>query len=185
MPRFRKLIACVFVMWLIGFSSVLTGCTSAEESEVLSALQAALASLNQNRTLIEQYGRDIQSRVDPSSETYADLMEGYVETRDAYNHYLESLARATMSKHPQSELKISADKARDATARFMAGATRTLDRNAPLRGVVFREAIELPDSVTRDLRRIPKREREEMVNHFTDQMKVRSWGKLTSTESGQ
>jgi hypothetical protein len=167
---------------MVSTSLMMAGCTSSEESETLSALEAALASLNQNRTLIEQYGRDVQSRIDTSSETYTTLMQQYEEARDAYNQYLDSVEHDVVSKHHQADVSSTAHAAREASAEFMANATRALDSKAPLRGVVFREAISLPDGLARDLRRIPKADRQGMMDIYANQLKIRSWGRLTAAD---
>ena len=178
----RRMIRYLVSVMMVGTSLMMAGCTSTEESETLSALEAALASLSQNRTLIEQYGRDIQSRIDTSSDTYTTLMQQYEEARDAYNQYLESVEHEVVSKHHHADLSSSAHAAREASAEFMASATRALDSRAPLRRVAFREAISLPDGLVRDLRRIPKADRQGMIDIYANQLKIRSWGRLTAAD---
>jgi len=46
---------------LVGICSLLSGCTSAEETEVISGLQTALSDLQANRSLTEQFVRDIKA----------------------------------------------------------------------------------------------------------------------------
>jgi hypothetical protein len=156
----------------------ITGCTPTEEQDSVTALQAALSSLMQNRSLVEQFGRDIKSSVDPTDPSYSQLMESYESARDSYNHFLDTVELEVAAHHSNAELAPSAKDAQNATTSFLASATRALQPNSDLRGIAFRRAIVIPENLTTALRCLPKRDRRELISRFGDQVRVRSWGQL-------
>lgn len=163
----------------IAFSFVeLVGCTPAEKQEITSDLQTALADLTQNRALMEQFGRDVKSSVDPTDPTYSNLMQSYEEARDEYNHYLDQVELAASTHNSSDALIPSIQRAQEASTQFLSGATRTLAPNSNVRGLAFRKAVVFPESLTRDLNLVPKRMRRNLINTFDDQVRMRSWGKL-------
>jgi hypothetical protein len=162
-------VACVWV----------TGCTQTEESEVLSAVQGAVDSLAQNRALIEQFGRDIQSQVDKQDQQYPELMEQYEEARDAYNQYLDVAEQSAVDGVQKGDLDRSARVVRNTSAKFMENATRALAPNMNVRGIAVRNAIDLPPGVAEALKKIPKKQRKAIIHKYVENLRVRSWGNLT------
>lgn len=174
---FTRRVITLSIMLL--FATVaLTGCTPVEEQDTVSALEAALKSLMQNRALVEQFGRDIKTSVDPTDPHYADLMESYEEARDSYNHFLDVVELEVAARHPKTELEPSVKAAQDATASFLAEATRTLKPHSTLRGEAFQRAIVIPDNLAIQLRRLPKSDRREIISRFSEPVRVRAWGQL-------
>jgi hypothetical protein len=160
-----------------------TGCTSQQEDDVLLALQGALSNLTQNRALIEQFGRDVQSQIDKQDPQYPELMEQYEEARDAYNQYLDATKQSALGNAQSDEVDGAARAVRNTSARFIANAARALAPNTALRGVAIRNAIDLPAGLPEALKRIPKRERKLVVEKYMQNLHVRSWGTLTGESS--
>ena len=172
----RRLLALIICVGLIG----LTGCTTVQEQEVAAALQAALANLTANRALVEQFGREVRTSVDPSDPLYSDLMQSYEDARDEYNNYLTEVELEGIRHHSASAaaLASASQKAQDTTSQFLARATRTLDPNSNIRGAGFHRAVTIPESLPRDLHNLPKRYRQNLISTFDSQVRLRSWGKL-------
>jgi hypothetical protein len=156
-----------------------TGCTQTEETEVLSAVQGAVDSLSQNRALIEQFGRDIQSQVDKQDQQYPELMEQYEEARDAYNQYLDVTEQSAVGGAQKGDLDRSVRVVRNTSARFIESATRALAPNMNVRGIAVRNAIDLPPDVAEALKKIPMKQRKAIVHKYVENLQVRSWGNLT------
>jgi len=162
------LLFCVFV----------GGCTSAEEGDTLSALQSALSTLVANRTLAEQFVRDVKTSVNPSEPEYQQAMESYEEARDSYNHFLDNVeSGAGKAKSPKREMQLGLD-AQNSTADFFQDATRALKPSINTRAIDFRRAVELPNNLEENLHKLPKRTRSSLVDQLDNQVRWRSWGQM-------
>ena len=84
----RNLLALALALLML---PTITGCTPTEESETISGLQTALSDLTQNRSLTEQFVRDVKASVDPGDPAYVQAMESYQDARDSYNRYLDNV----------------------------------------------------------------------------------------------
>ena len=148
------------------------------ETEAIEALQAGLNTLVQNKSLAEQFVRDVKSSADPTDPAYEQVMETYEDARDSYNNFLDGLEFAAKTNQSQTNLTEAAETAQTATADFLEGATRTLRPNADTRGIAFRRAIILPDALARNLKKLPKKSRQDIVNRFDREVRWRSWRQL-------
>ena len=159
---------CVFI----------AGCTPQEKVDTVAALQSALSTLVANRTLAEQFVRDVKSSVSPNDPTYQQAMESYEEARDSYNRFLDSVEYgAVKGQSPRNEMQLGMD-AQDSTAGFLQDATRALKPSMNTRSINFRRAVEIPDGLASDLHRLPRRARGALVQRFDDQVRWRSWGQM-------
>jgi len=158
--------------------TTLTGCTPDQASETLTALQNGLTALSENRSLAEQFVRDIKTNVDPKDPAYREAMESYEEARDSYNQFLDNVELASKSSHPSTNLFPVMEEAQNSTADFLEGATRILKPEANTRRVHFNRAVVLPDNLAEHLHQLPKHDREVLVDKFDKQVRWRSWRQL-------
>ena len=157
---------------------LIAGCTPPEENASLAALQAGLSALVANRTLAEQFVRDVKTSVSPNDPSYQQAMESYEEARDSYNRFLDSVEYGAAKSHsPRNELQLGMD-AQDSTAGFLQDATRALKPSMNTRAINFRRAVEIPDRLAANLHQLPKKQRAALVQRFDDQVRWRSWGQM-------
>lgn len=162
------------IVVLLSFT-IITACDSAE---AISALSSAAHELAANRSLAEQYVRDIKASVDTNDPAYGEMMESYQQARNTYNHFLDLIKLAAKQEKPSKEsLKMTAEEARSSAVEFVAGATRSLAPTLATRNVRFEKAIVIPQSLPECLYRIPKKYREEAINQL-DEVRWRAWGQL-------
>jgi hypothetical protein len=170
-----KVTACGIVLTLC---LIATGCPAAEENASVAALQAGLASLVNNRTLAEQFVRDVKTSVSPNDPTYQQAMESYEQARDSYNRYLDSAEYGeAKNQSARNELQMEMN-AQDSTAGFLQDATRALKPSMNTRAIDFRRAVQIPDNLTANLHKLPKKERGAVIHNFDDQVRWRSWGEM-------
>jgi hypothetical protein len=173
----KKLKALTLVVAL-GFVIGLSGCTPAEESDTISAMQGALSSLVQNRSLTEQFVRDVKSNTDPGDPAYVQAMESYQDARDVYNRYLDAVESGTKDRNSRSLRNASPLEVQNATADFLADATRALKPSVNTRRVAFQRAVVVPENLQSTLDKLPKKTREKLTDQFDDQVRWRSWSQL-------
>ena len=169
----------LFIALIVAACISLSGCTAEQEDDTLLALQGALSSLTQNRAIIEQFGRDIQSQVDKQDQQYPELMEQYEESRDAYNQYLEATKQRALGNAQDDDVDRAARAVRDTSSHFIESASRTLSPNTNLRGMAIRNAVDLPPGLSEVLTKIPKKARKMVIEKYMQNLRVRSWGTLT------
>lgn len=163
---------------LLASTSLTVGCTATEEAETVTALQNALSELTQNRSLTEQFVRDVKSSVDPGDPSYTQAMESYQDARDVYNRYLDSVESGNHADNDRSLRHASRRDVENATADFLADATRALRPSATTRRVAFQRAVIVPDDIQTTLAKLPKKARERLVDQFDDQVRWRSWSQM-------
>lgn len=163
---------------LLTATFALCGCTPTQESETLTGLQTALTDFTQNRSLTEQFVRDIKSSTDPGDPAYLQAMESYQDARDVYNRYLDALESGKREGTSRSLRSATPLAVQNATADFLADATRALKPSLTTRRVAFQRAIVLPENLPTTLARMPKKARNELIDQFDDQIRWRSWGQL-------
>ena len=156
----------------------LTGCTPTEETETVSALQTGLTDLTQNRSLTEQFVRDVKATTDPSDPTYVQVMESYQDARDVYNRYLDSVESGRKESSDRSLRTVSPRSVQNATADFLADATRALKPSINTRRVAFQRAVVVPENLQSTLATLPKKARGKLIDQFDDQVRWRSWSQL-------
>ena len=172
---FARVAACGIVLALC---VVATGCPASEENASVAALQAGLASLVANRSLAEEFVRNVKTSVSPNDPTYQQAMESYEEARDSYNRFLDSVEYgAVESQTPRNELQLEMD-AQDSTAGFLQDATRALKPSMNTRAINFRRAVQIPDHLAANLHKLPKHDRGALIRNLDDQVRWRSWGEM-------
>jgi len=170
----RGIVAFVTISLCVGF----IGCTPAEETAIITQLQTALNSLQQNRSLTEQFVRDIKATVNPADPGYVQAMESYQEARESYDHFLDGVETNGRSMTARSMRLSGPAEVRNATADFLADATSVLKPDINTRRIPFQRAIVIPDNLQSTLQKLPKKSRENLINQFDDQIRWRSWGQL-------
>lgn len=154
------------------------GCTGTQEAETVTALQNALTNLVQNRSLTEQFVRDVKSSTDPSDPAYVEAMESYQDARDLYNRYLDAVESGTPVEKDRSLRHASPRDVENVTADFLSEATRALKPSVDTRRVAFQRAVMLPENLQTTLSKLPKKAREHLINQFDDQVRWRSWSQM-------
>ena len=171
-----KRVACI-VLATMSFMG-LCGCTDTEKNETIVALQDALNSLTQNRSLSEQFVRDLKTTVDPADPAYQQAMDSYEVARDAYNSFLDDVELTKKESRAFRVRQQTRTDVRNATADFLADATSALKPSVNTRRIPFQRAIVIPDDLQASLQRLPKHAREQLVTRFDRQVRWRSWGQL-------
>jgi hypothetical protein len=166
-------VVCVFLL-----SLSLSGCTPDEEAETISDLQTALSNLTQNRTLAEQFVRDVKSDTNPGDAAYVRAMESYQDARDVYNRFLDSVESGRSDQDDRTFRHASPTDVQNATADFLEDATRALKPTANARRVTFQRAVIVPERLQRTIAKLPKKARNRMIDRFDDQIRWRSWSEL-------
>lgn len=157
---------------------MMSGCTPQEEKNAAAAFDASLTSLVQNRTLAEQFVRDVKTSCDPSDPSYQQARESYDQARDSYNRFLDTVESGSNGdRSTLRESQVESD-AKDSSADFLKDATRALQPSVSTRGLEFRRAISIPDNLQVTLHKLPKRARESLVAQVDNQVRWRSWGEM-------
>jgi hypothetical protein len=133
MTRKRTTIHIFTAAVVVGACLMTCGCTPAEEQEALTQMQTALSNLEQNRSLTEQFVRDIKATIDPSDPGYLQAIQSYQEAREAYDHYLDGVETNGKALTSRSLRIYGPDEVRNATADFLADATSVLKPNVDTR----------------------------------------------------
>ncbi len=162
----------------LSFTWLLTGCDPAQETETVSALQTALSTLTQNRSIAEQCVRDIQGTVDPSSPAYTDAMESYQEAREVYNRYLDAVESGQKSTNDRSLRSATPLAVQNATADFFVDSTRALEPNHHTRRLTYQRSVIVPENLQATIASIPKSARNKLVDQVDGQVRWRSWNQL-------
>jgi len=163
---------------IVGVCLMTCGCTPAEEQEALTQMQTALSNLEQNRSLTEQFVRDIKATVDPSDPGYLQAIQSYEDAREAYDHYLDAVETNGKALTSRSLRIYGPNEVRNATADFLADATAVLKPSVNTRRIPFQRAIVVPDDLQANLHKIPKKVRDKMIDGFDTQVRWRTWGQL-------
>ena len=172
--RRRLLISTI----LLASTLATVGCTATEEADTVTALQNALSELTQNRSLTEQFVRDVKANTDPGDPAYLQAMESYQDARDVYNRYLDGVENGSHSGEDRSLRHASRHDVENATADFLSDATRALKPSVNTRRIAFTRAVEVPDDLQTTLAKLPKKARESLINQFDDQVRWRSWSQM-------
>ena len=162
----------------LSISLCLVGCTPTEKAELVAQLQTALNGLEQNRSLTEQFVRDIKATVDPADPGYVQAMESYQDARDSYNHFLDGVETNGRALTERSLRQADPMEVRNVTADFLADATSVLKPSLNTRRIPFQRAIVIPQELQGTLQKLPKKARDRLIDKFDDQVRWRSWGQL-------
>lgn len=156
----------------------LTGCTPTQSANDVAALESALGTLIQNRSLTEQFVRDVKSSAAPGDPAYQEVMESYNDARDAYNHFLDTVETGTNHGTSQKAQLRAAVDAQEASAQFLREATRTLNPSFNTRGIDFQRAIQIPDTLPHQFCQLPRKARGTIIEKVDRQIRWRSWGQM-------
>ena len=161
---------------------VLCGCTPEEKQTTLAVLQDGLNALSQNRSLSEEFVREVKDAGNPGSPTYLQAQASYDDARDRYNSYLDSIEGGGTSKHSKSrsldarrDLEASVS---DSVATFLGDATSALKPTVNTRRIPFERAITLPSELPEILASLSPRNRQQLTAHFDKQVRWRAWSQL-------
>jgi hypothetical protein len=174
----RYVVRPAFAVCLFFVAFNLSGCTPAEESEIITSLQGSLDSLTQNKTLTAQFVRDIKATVNPSDPGYAQVMDSYQNAREAYDHYLDTVETDSKAPLSRSLRQLGPIDVQNATADFLADATSVLKPAVNTRRIPFQRAVVIPDNLRVTLAKLPKKAREKVIDQFDRQVRWQPWGQL-------
>lgn len=176
--HFRK--HAIAVVAFAGISiSFMSGCNAKDEAATIAIMQNALSDLTQNRSLVEQFVRDVKSSVPPSDQNYQQALNSYDDARDAYNHYLDTIENPSGKNSSRSLRSVEAEEAaRSASAEFLADATTALKPTVATRHIEFQRAIVLPDDLQHALKTLPKNQRDYLTDRFDSEVRWKPWGQL-------
>lgn len=156
----------------------LCGCTPAEEAQAITDAQTALTDLTADRTLTEQFVRDLKSNCNAKDSACDQAMDSYEEARDTYNRYLDDVENGVHEDGSRSLHHSSPRDVENAAADFLADATHALTPNVNTRKLNFQRAVIIPSNLDHSLSKLPKRARKNITEQFDDQVRWRSWGEL-------
>lgn len=174
--KYATVVAMIAIMVVTGAGA--TGCNGKDEAATVAILQTALSQLTQNRSLVEQFVRDVKSSVPPSDPRYQQVLDSYDNARDAYNHYLDTIENDNTHSSRSMRSVEAADTARSTAAEFLADATTALRPTAATRHIEFRRAIVLPEKLQGTLKRLSRGQRDYLTDRFDSEVRWRSWGQL-------
>ena len=158
--------------------SPLLGCPAAEVAATETVLQTALSDLTQNRALTEQFVRDVKASVRQDDPAYVQAMESYGDARETYNRFLDAVEGSSANRDSRSLRNCSPRDVENATADFLADATRALKPLANTRKIAFQRAVIVPEDLQPALARLPKKARRQITDNFDDEVRWRRWTEL-------
>jgi hypothetical protein len=150
---------------------------SCDSTGALMTISSTLDKLLDNKSLSEQFVRDIKATIDSSDPLYQHLMTEYEDSRDAYNRVLDSVETAALVNHPSASEDVE-EEAVQRSADFFADATRSLRPEIDARRIAFDKVISLPRGLSSSLSKIPNRNRATLLTQMDKQVRWRSWSKL-------
>jgi hypothetical protein len=160
----------------------LCACNQQQEQTALAVLQGGLNALDQNRSLSEEFVREVKDSGDPGSPSYLQAQASYDDARDRYNAYLDTIEAGKVPKQSKSR---SLDSRRaleasvtDSVATFLGDATSALKPSVNTRRVPFERGVTLPSEIPDLLTKLSRRDREQLVAQFDKQVRWRSWSQL-------
>ncbi len=173
----RKHFIKITTLTLLAACAMFMGCNPQQEAAFSSAL-SALSSLQQNKSLGEQFARDVKSEVAPDDGSYITLLETYEDARNTYNRFIDRLGAAVTANDSKADLSTEYEETQRKVAAFLRLASQTLDPSLDQRGVPFQRAIEIPKTLPKALHDLPARSRNEIVTHVAQSARWRSWRDL-------
>jgi hypothetical protein len=166
------------LLFALASSALLSGCTPSEETDTESILQTALTNFTQNRSLTEQYVRDVKARLDPSDPAYVQAMESYQDARDTYNRFLDVVENGQKRPSSRSLRTASPLAVENSAADFIADATRAIKPGEIRHRGEFQRAVIVPEQLQSTFSKLPKQIRSRLIDRFDDQIRWRSWSQL-------
>jgi hypothetical protein len=154
--------------------------TSSCSPETLNSAMQDLNTLVQNKTLAEQFVRDIKASVDPSEPIYAKLLESYDQAKDCNSRFLDAIegSGSYRSRAIRSSLEMAKRNAEESMVAFLDSATRTLRPTVSMRSTDLRRIAALPENFPMILRNVPQSTRAKYVRKFDSSVRWRSWTDL-------
>jgi len=164
----------ILVPVLLLATTVMTGCSSADITE----FQNALSSFTKNKSMAEQFVRDIKASVSPDDPSYIQTLEAYEDAKDSYNHLLYQMENAVKMNRYRLNLNSAVDDAQSKTAEFLKIAAHTLRPSMRTTQIPFERALEIPDTLPKALHDLPAKSRGKLVDRFDEDVRWRSWRQL-------
>ncbi len=166
----RKLFTSLFCLSLCG----------CDVTKVATQINDAMALLNQNKALVEQFVTDIKKTVAPEDPQYQQAQALYATARGLTDDYMAKVTLAALTGDQSVPVPTSAAAAHTAAADFTATATRTLspqsaDRALPLIGLAV---AALPPLIHTLLGSVPSNRRAAEIQRFCSTVRWRSWDAL-------
>lgn len=157
--------------------------TSSCSPGTLQTASQAIEDLNtlvQNRTLAEQFVRDIKANVDPSEPVYSKLLESYDQARDSNSRFLDEIEApgSHRARAIRSRFDTAKQRAEESMAAFLDSATRTLRPTASMRSAELKRVAALPDNVATILQTVPKTQRAKYIRKFDSSVRWHTWNEL-------
>jgi hypothetical protein len=157
--------------------------TSSCSPGALKAASQAMEDLNtfvQNKTLAEQFVRDIKASVDPSEPVYARLLESYNTAKNANNRLLDEIEAPGSSRARAIRFRLDTAKrnAEQSLAAFLDSATRTLRPAVSLRNADLKRVTARPDNLVTAMQSVPKAEKAKYVHKFDSSVRWSAWNAL-------
>lgn len=169
---------CLILLPVLFLCLSTSGCPAAEEAAIAAQLQTALSNLEQNRSLTEQFVRDLKASADHSDPAFAEAMESYQHARECNDQYLDAVETNGHSRTSRSLRLSEPSQVRNAAADFLADATSILKPTVNTRRIPFQRVIVVPEDLQSTLQKLPKKARNKLIDQFDDQIRWRSWGQL-------
>jgi hypothetical protein len=145
--------------------------------EAVTAIDAAVDTLESNKALAETFVRDVKTASLSDSE-YQDVRDSYESARNAYNDVitaLEAVAKKQPGKDSLPQLTTSAEAA---SADFLQKASRALDPSYNLQSVDLVRAITIPVDVAPGLKKLPRAYANGMINQYDRKIRWMAWRDL-------
>lgn len=154
--------------------------TSSCSPETLNTAMQDLNTLVQNKTLAEQFVRDIKASVDPSEPIYAKLLESYDQARGCNGRFLDEIEApgSYRIRGIRSSIDMAKRNAEESMLAFLDNAAHTLRPTVSMRSTELRRIVALPDNFPLVLRNIPQRTKAKYVHKFDSSVRWRSWSEL-------
>jgi|GEM_PF-4296612 len=173
----RQLQRSLRYSFLLILAITLAGCTPKEKEAAILDLTSALNDLVQNRSLTEQFVKDVKATSAPSDPRYMQAVESYQHARETYHSYID-MVEAGEPLHTRSLRGTSPVEVQNATADFLADALSILKPEVNTRHLRFQRTIIIPDNLTTTIGKLNKKTREQILDRIDPQVRWRTWGEL-------
>jgi hypothetical protein len=163
----------------LAFSMLLLGsCSPAEIADVQAAEQAALNALSANKSLAEQFVKDVKRNVDKDDPQYESIQATYERARDEYNQYLSRLQATIKSGRSDHTSADSIEHLNHANTEFVSSAARGLDPSANNnRRLDYEKAIVIP-SLPPSARKLSRDARGLLADKIITDARWQPWSQL-------
>jgi hypothetical protein len=155
-----------------------TGCTPAEVQAVKTDVSAGLAALEANKSLAEQFVRDVKGNMDLADPRFDGIMERYERARDDYNSYLSQMETSARTGQKVLNVQTMADTLASSTTNFISAAARGLDPNVSNRNLQVSGAIVVPPMLSRSVLKLQRDVRKAIADRLATDLHWKAWDQL-------